>query len=209
MNRNRQIIISVLALLSLSLVMTGVSYSLLDHEEISNYETSNLEYYYPTSQEANKLTLSDTTPITDEEGEKTFGIGKFFEFSVEGKLHDGEKIPYYITLTKDYNSTLDNKFIKVYLTEVINGEEYPINTTVLENGVIKTFSELEESSILADGETKLLYKGIAQGEVYQHNYRLRVWNGATEVQPTIFEDGTIVYPYQGKQAIFHIQISHE
>lgn len=176
MSRKRQIIISVLALLSLTLVTTGVSYSLLDYDESA--VKAGLIFDYSNYHGTPEFSISNLTPISDELGKKISADGQIFHFSVKGKLKKDETVPYSIVITKKTNSTLADDSVKVYLTEVINGKEYPIDTTCNQAGEVTTFSKLKEYPILPIGNSKVLYKGIAENGYngrFNRDYKLRIW----------------------------------
>lgn len=209
MGRNRQLIISVLALLSLALVTTGVSYSLLDYDQEKASSQSKLVYQYqPTVDGSQVITLKATRPSTDKEGKKLLTDGNYFHFTIDTSVEKGEEIPYGIVLSKDPSSTLSNELIKVYLTEVVNGVEYPVSTTVEKNGTVKVLSDLAQSDMLNEWYTYSLDEGVAESDGkgnFHKEYNLRVWiNGDSEIAPTVSTDGTLVYPYQGQQAMLKV-----
>lgn len=178
MNKNKQLIISGLALLSLVLVTTGVSYSLLDYDESSVSSHSNLTYKYVSTDGVSTLNVSDFTPVADEVGKQLSTDGHIFEFSIDGSLRKNESIPFEVTISKMPSSTLDGKVVKVYLTEVINGIEYPVNTTISDSGTVKTYNDLSFSSVVGNLENRTVYEGTMEygynGRVHR-DFRLRVW----------------------------------
>lgn len=207
MGRKRQIIISVLALLSLTLVTTGVSYSLLDYDEEG--VQSELSYNYLGTPGITQLSIQEVTPLTDEQGKKLVGDGELFRFSVDGTIEQGKEVPYEITVARDPSSTLSGDLVKVYLTEVVNGVEHPINVTTNQNGTIKKYTELTKSSLLDTWENRIVYQGTADygyDGTFHRDYNLRIWvDENTDVKPITLEDGTISYPYQGK--IFTLKVN--
>ena len=213
MGRKRQMIISILALLSLTLVTTGVSYSLLDYDENDNFGNSQLTYNYSNIQETTELSIKDTTPVTDEVGKKLSSDDSLFRFSVDGTIEKGKEVSYEITVARAPSSTLSGDLVKVYLTEEANGKEYPINTTVSQDGVVKKYTELATSSLLDTWENRVVYQGTAdygRDGSFHRDYRLRIWiDGETNVEPTVLEDGTLVYPYQGKTFVLKVNVSQK
>ncbi len=213
MGRKRQMIISILALLSLTLVTTGVSYSLLDYDENDGFGTSQLTYNYSNIEETTELSIKNTTPVIDEVGKKLSSDDSLFRFSVDGTIEKGKEVPYEITVAKEPSSTLSGDLVKIYLTEVANGKEYPIDTTVSQDGVVKKYSELATSSLLDTWENKILYQGTADygnDGNFHRDYQLRIWvDGTTNIQPTVLEDGTMVYPYQGKTFVLKVNVSQK
>ena len=213
MGRKRQIIISILALLSLTLVTTGVSYSLLDYDENDRSSKSRLTYNYTSIDEKNELSIVDSVPLSDVAGKKLSGDENLFKFSVDGTIEKGKEIPYEITVAKDTNSTLSGDFVKLYLTEVVDGKEYPINTTISQDGVVKKYSELATSSVLDTWENRIIYQGIADYEndgTFHRDYYVRIWiDGDTKIEPEVLTDGTLVYPYQNKKFTIKINVNQK
>lgn len=213
MGRKRQIIISVLALLSLTLVTTGVSYSLLDYDENDLSSKSRLTYNYTNLEEKNELSIINSKPMTDASGKKLSGDGNVFQFSVDGTIEKGKEIPYEITVAKEPNSTLSGDFVKLYLTEVVDGKEYPIYTTVSQDGIVKKYSELTASSVLDTWENRIIYQGIADygnDGNFHHDYNVRIWiDGDTKIEPEALADGTLVYPYQNKKFTIKINVNQK
>jgi len=213
MGRKRQIIISTLALLSLTLVTTGVSYSLLDYDENDLSSKSRLTYNYTSIDEKNELSIVNSKPIADAVGKKLSGDGSLFRFSVDGTVEKGKEIPYEISVAKEPNSTLSGDFVKLYLTEVVDGKEYPINTTVSQDGVVKKYSELAASSVLDTWENKIIYQGIADygnDGTFHRDYNVRIWiDGDTKIEPETLTDGTLVYPYQNKKFTIKINVNQK
>ena len=82
MTRKRQMIISILALLSLVLVTTGVSYSLLDYDENSALNRSQLTYNYSNIQEKPELSINSYVPLMDQDGKKISTDGEFLKFYI-------------------------------------------------------------------------------------------------------------------------------
>jgi len=213
MGRKRQIIISILALLSLTLVTTGVSYSLLDYDENDLSSKSRLTYNYTNMNEKNELSIMNSQPMTDASGKKLSGDDSLFHFSVDGTVEKGKEIPYEITVAKEPNSTLSGDFVKLYLTEVVDGKEYPINTTVSQDGIVKKYSELSTSSVLDTWENRVIYQGTADygnNGVFHREYNVRIWiDGDTKIEPEVLSDGTLVYPYQNKRFTIKINVNQK
>jgi len=213
MTRKRQMIISILALLSLVLVTTGVSYSLLDYDENSALNRSQLTYNYSNIQEKPGLSITSYVPLMDEDGKKISTDGEFFHFSLDGTVPKGSEVPYEITVARDPSSTLSGDLVKVYLTEVVHDKEYPIESTVSQDGVVKRYTELGKSDLSDTWENRTLYQGVldyGRDGNFHKEYNLRIWiDGTTGLQPTVLEDGTIAYPYQGKTFILKVGVSQK
>lgn len=178
MSKKRQIIISVLALLSLTLVTTGVSYSLLDYDQSGIDYKSRLIYNYSNYQNTSEFSISNVTPISDQDGKNLLGDGNVFEFSVSGSFSDNELQPYQVIVTKSDDSTLSFNEVKLYVTEVVGGKEYPVLDTSSQSGEVFKGSQLKESSILPIGSSRIVHKDVAYNMyngTFKRVYRLRMW----------------------------------
>lgn len=191
MSKKRQIIISVLALLSLTLVTTGVSYSLLDHDLSGVSYKSRLVYNYLNYQDTSKFSISNVIPMSDEDGKKLIGDENVFEFSVSGSFSDEESEPYQVVVTKSDDSTLSFEQVKLYVTEVVDGKEYPVLDTSSQIGDVFKGSQLKESSILPIGSSRVVHNDVAYNmynNKFKRVFRLRMWvsEDAKEVQGKSF-----------------------
>ena len=207
MKRNVQVSVSLLSLLALLLISTGVSYSLVDdgsssiHQEENEYSQTNNEevrfLYTDYSGTGSVLSLTDDRVYSDSLG-KILPLSDTNVFDFRINATTSATLPYQITLTKEDGSTLNEDFIKVYLTEVDGDSEEAISSCLNTDGSVRRFSQLADVDSALTSETtteKLLYKGEASGN-YDQNFRLRIWL-ADDVSATIQEDGTLRYTYQG------------
>ena len=181
---------------------------LLDYEQVAPNQQTQLVYQYQPTYEGNDEIVLNTNPVMDKEGKTLVTDGNYFHFFLDASLKEEEEIPYGIMLSKDPKSTLADNDVKIYLTEIINGQEYPISTTVDEKGVVKTLAEIPQSDVLGEWYNYNLYETVAKrenGKDYHREYNLRVWvNSESGITPTVAEDGTLIYPYQGKQMTLRI-----
>ncbi len=218
MKRNVQLGVSLLSLLALLLISTGVSYSLVDQTQTGDSDGSSLqgekeEYndneikflYTDYDGNGSQLSLTGERLLSDEIGKYLPPLENTEIFDFKIKAEKGEAIPYQITLTKEDGSTLSDDLVKVYLTEVNGTEEHAIAPTLQEDGTVTRFSQLENSTI-QEGNTvdKILYVGSTSGDEYEKNFRLRVWV-AEDAPITVAEDGTIHSTIQNEQ--FNVRVN--
>lgn len=209
MKRNVQISVSLLSLLALLMISTGVSYSLVDQDtsstnqegnEYSQTDTGEVKFLY-TDYDGNgsNLTISDDRIFTDEVGKSFSNTDSTNIFDFKIKAETNVPLSYQITLTKENGSTLEDDFVKVYLTEINGDTEEEIASLLNTDGSVKRFSQLADFNAgYTDSENieKLLYEGEVKYN-YEQNFRLRLWV-ADDVQASVLADGTIEYSYQGK-----------
>ena len=209
MKRNVQISVSLLSLHALLMISTGVSYSLVDQStastnqegnEYSQTDTGEVKFLYTDYDgSGSNLTIADDRIFTDAVGKvlPVTDSANIFDFRI--KAETDVALSYQITLTKENGSTLEDNFIKVYLTEVNGDTEEEIVSSLNTDGSVKRFSELTDLNVgyTDNGKVeKLLYEGKANRN-YEQSFRLRIWV-ADDAQASVLEDGTIEYSYQGK-----------
>lgn len=209
MKRNVQISVSLLSLLALLMISTGVSYSLVDQStastnqegnEYSQTDTGEVKFLYTDYDgSGSNLTIADDRIFTDAVGKVLPATDSTNVFDFRIKAETDVPLSYQITLTKEDGSTLEDNFIKVYLTEVNGDTEEEIASCLNTDGSVKRFSELTDLNVgyTDNGKVeKLLYEGKANRN-YEQSFRLRIWV-ADDAQASVLEDGTIEYSYQGK-----------
>ena len=198
-NRGKQIVITVLAIVSLIVITVAVSYSFFTYTREGTTEnvikSGSITFLYTeVSKVGRGIELSDAYPISDEEGKMQTGEGKVFDFKVTSTTSSSTSIPYEVTARKKASSTLDEEAVKVYLTEV-NGEEKEI--------LLDKYSNLEQTSVNVPSGTveKTIYTGRvpANSSNYEKNFRLRMWiDSSVDFSPVKDESGNDVYPYNNK-----------
>ncbi len=209
MKRNVQISVSLLSLLALLMISTGVSYSLVDQDmastnqegnEYSQTDTGEVKFLYTDYDGiGSTLTLTDDRIFSDAAGKILPATNSTNIFDFRIKAETDVPLSYQITLTKEDGSTLEDNFIKVYLTEVNEDTEKEITSFLNTDGSVKRFSQLADlnAGYTNNGNVeKLLYEGEAN-QNYEQSFRLRLWL-SDDVQASILADGTIEYSYQGK-----------
>lgn len=198
-NRRKQIIVTVLAVVSLIVITVGVSYSFFTYTREGTTEnvikSGSITFLYTeVSKVGRGIELSDAYPISDEEGKMQTGEGKVFDFKVTSTTSSSTSIPYEVTARKKADSTLDEEAVKVYLTEV-DGEEKGI--------LLDKYSNLEQTSVNVPSGTveKTIYTGIVpeNNSNYEKNFRLRMWiDNSVDFSPVKNESGNDIYPYNNK-----------
>lgn len=209
MKRNVQISVSLLSLLALLMISTGVSYSLVDQDmtstnqegnEYSQTDTGEVKFLYTDYDgTGSTLTLTDDRVFSDAVGKILPATDSTNVFDFRIKAETDVPLSYQITLTKEDGSTLEDNFVKVYLTEVNEDTEKEITSSLNTDGSVKLFSELTDLSVgyTDNGKVeKLLYEGEANRN-YEQSFRLRIWV-ADGVSASVLGDGAIAYSYQGK-----------
>ena len=197
--KDKKIIVTVLAVISLVVITIGVSYAFFNYMKEGTKEnsitTGSITFLYTEISGVGKgIKLEDSLPITEEQGKLLTGEGKVFEFKVTSTTPSKVNIPYEVTARKKSDSTLDEDAVKVYLTEV-DGEEKEI--------LLDNYSNLPATSINVPSGTveKTIYTGTvpAGSTNYEKNFKLRMWiDDKIDFSPVKDEDGNDTYPYNNK-----------
>ncbi len=172
----KQIVLSILGIVSLVLVTVGVTYAIFTYTKLGETEntitTGTLKFLYTeNSGIGNGISITNALPVSDTIGKNYATEGYVFDFKVEGTNTGVDPIGYEVTLRKKANSTLTESAVKVYLTDMTGGTETSIVEPVLYSKLTKTTVDVGTNI------EKTLYQGsVASGEVaYLKNFRLRMW----------------------------------
>lgn len=172
-----KILILVMLIMSLILLVSGITYSLyfkLVEGTTSNVINTGKVYFTYTEGNfiTNGIKIENAFPVSDAVGKSMVGDNNYFDFAVNGETTIGD-VNYEIVVLKEYISTLQDNHVKIYLTEVSGYNEVPCDL-VLNNGIVKTYAELQDST---KQEGKIVYLGTIKNNTinYQKNFRLRMW----------------------------------
>lgn len=116
------------------------------------------------NQDGHSIAISNAYPMIDEVGKKMSGENQYFDFSISAQVPENTKLLYEISLTKG-SSTLDEKYIKVYLEK--NNEPVLIN-----NKEVELFANLKDSTETENA--KVLYTMIIDKNLHD-NYVFKMW----------------------------------
>ena len=169
-NRSSQFII-IICVLILILAVIGVSYAAVFYsktgERVNNITTGTITMSY--SENTNGINLTDAYPLADSVGKKLSQANQFFDFTVSANLGGNVALNYIVTATKETDSTLPDSAVKVYLTELKNGETQVLAPTKLSD-LNKTTGESYGAPL---GQFVLAVRNFTSSDI--HNYRLRMW----------------------------------
>ena len=207
-HKKKEIILSILGIVSLILITVGVSYSFFNYAKEgtkeNSIETGTITFLYTEVSKVGKgISIQDAYPISDEIGKVQIGEGKVFDFKVTSTTPNSSSISYEVTARKKSNSTLEEDVVKVYLTR-LNGE-------LEEEVLLEKYSNLKQTEKVDSG--KYIEKTIYQGRVpkdnsnYEENFRLRMWiDEETDFSPIKGESGEDIYPYNGKEFTITVNV---
>ena len=199
MKNKKSLVLSVIAVVMLLVITIGVSYAFFSYTKKGTTEnsikTGTITFLYTEVTGVGKgIKIEDSLPISDDQGKLLTGSGNVFEFKITSDTLSNTSIPYEVTARKSSNSTLDEKAVKVYLTEV-DGEESEL--------LLDNYSNLKgtDTTIPEGIVEKTLYKGKVPANTtkYEKNFKLRMWlDEGVDFSPVKDDSGNDTYPYNGK-----------
>ena len=188
MGKNRkQIIITLIAIISLIVITVGVTYAFFNYAKEgttdNTIKTGSITFLYTEVSGVGKgISLTEAYPVADSIGKVQTGEGKVFDFKVTSNISMNSSIGYQVTARKKTGSTLANSAVKVYLTEV-NGTEQEL--------LLSKYSELSQTDKVDSSkfDERILYEGTVPANTsnYEKNFRLRMWVS----DDTDFSDGSM------------------
>ena len=186
-NKKKQIIITLIAIISLIVITVGVTYAFFNYAKEgttdNTIKTGTITFLYTEVSGVGKgISLTDAYPVADSIGKVQVGEGKVFDFKVTSNISMNSNIGYQVTARKKTGSTLANSAVKVYLTEV-NGTEQEL--------LLSKYSELDQTDKVNSNkfDERILYEATVPANTsnYEKNFRLRMWVD----ENTDFSDGSM------------------
>ena len=186
-NKKKQIIITLIAIISLIVITVGVTYAFFNYAKEGTTDnvvkTGGITFLYTEVSGVGKgISLTDAYPVADSIGKVQVGEWKAFDFKVTSNIEMNSNISYQVTARKKTGSTLANSAVKVYLTEV-NGTEQEL--------LLSKYSELDQTDKVDSSkyDERILYEATvpANTKNYEKNFKLRMWVS----DDTDFSDGSM------------------
>ena len=186
-NKKKQIIITLVAIISLIVITVGVTYAFFNYAKEgttdNTIQTGSITFLYTEVSGVGKgISLTEAYPVADSIGKVQVGEGKVFDFKVTSNISMNSNIGYQVTARKKTDSTLANSAVKVYLTEV-NGTEQEL--------LLSKYSELDQTDKVDSSkfDERILYEATVPANTsnYEKNFRLRMWVS----DDTDFTDGSM------------------
>ena len=186
-NKKKQIIITLIAIISLIVITVGVTYAFFNYAKEgttdNTIQTGSITFLYTEVSGVGKgISLTEAYPVADSIGKVQTGEGKVFDFKVTSNISMNSNIGYQVTARKKTGSTLANSAVKVYLTEV-NGTEQEL--------LLSKYSELSQTDKVDSSkfDERILYEATVPANTsnYEKNFRLRMWVD----ENTDFSDGSM------------------
>ena len=144
----RQILLSSLAILILIIAVIGISYAVWSQtfkgQKENTITTGKISFSY-TESETNNIKIENALPISDEQGKKLNGNTEVFDFTVSNDSTINVK---YDVIVTPYKNDMDDKYIKVYLTDQNDVALKPYDSEVPTYNTLNDDKEEKNSKIL-------------------------------------------------------------
>ena len=177
---SKSILLIIICIIILLLAVIGISYAAIFYsksgENINRVTTGTMTMSY--SENTNGINLTNAYPMTDDIGKSLNDQNQYFDFTVSATMGGNVIINYVITATKELDSTLPDNAVKVYLTNISNGNE----TQVLAPTKISNLQVTSESQSNAPSGQFILFNSNFN-KTESRSYRLRMWVASDYVLP--------------------------
>ena len=172
-NNSKQVLLSVLGVAILVVAVVGVSFAAFSFSKTGNVTntitTGTISMSY--SEPDNGITLTNALPMNDETGKALEGTNNTFDFTVTATISgSGETtINYAITAVTTPATSLNDDYVKVYLTDMDASD-----TEILEPTVVSSLDKTNSDASGAPNGQYILESGTFKSTTTK-NYRLRMW----------------------------------
>ena len=199
MNKKTSLMLSILGIISIVLIATGLTYSFFNYAKEGTTEnvmtSGSITFIYEEiDKQGAGIEIENAYPISDDNGKIQSASNEVFNFSVKSTTGSNFTIPYVITARKDASSTLNEEAIRIYLTEVDGGTEREL--------LLNNYDKLPQTDFVSNSIVeKIIHTDTvpAGDNNYIKNYRLRMWiDSNIKFSPTQDENGNDVYEYNNK-----------
>ena len=172
-DNSKQVLLSVLGVAILVVAVVGVSFAAFSFSKTGNVTntitTGTISMSY--SEPDNGITLTNALPMNDETGKALEGTNNTFDFTVTATISgSGETtINYAITAVTTPATSLNDDYVKVYLTDMDASD-----TEILEPTVVSSLDKTTSDASGAPNGQYILESGTFKSTTTK-NYRLRMW----------------------------------
>lgn len=171
---NMTLIMFILSIIGIIFIATYGLYSNFQKGNTTNLiETGIIAFSYNEGESlSNGISLKNSFPVSDEIGKIQNGEHQYFDFTITSSTSLAD-LYYEVILEKDLTSTMDDGYVKVYLTKVNGNKEVVCNGILDDSGNVKTYDLFDNYK----ADDKIIYADtIKKGSInYSENFRLRMW----------------------------------
>ena len=169
--KKKENIVIIVILVVMILAIIGVSYAAFNFSQAGNtpnkITTGSITMTYTESD--NTISLSNALPTTDATGTTRLKEGEYFDFTVSSEIVGDVNINYEISAKEVGKGTIDGSNIKLYLTELVDGEEQSLMSPEVYNEETNS----NEYTGRPAGEMSLYTSSMNASE--EHTFRLRMY----------------------------------
>ena len=172
--RNRKIILSIIAIVTILVITIGVTYATFSYvkpgQTLNTITTGAITMSYEESE--NTISLNNALPTTETTGKKQLGDGEYFDFTIKSSIKGNMDINYEIVAQEEDGNTFSNSNIYYYLTRVdSNGKETEVMAPR------KYYAEKDENIYTGRpaGVFSMFTGNLAEQGDTEIKYRLRLW----------------------------------
>ena len=170
MKKKENIIIIVILVIML-IAIIGVSWAAFNFSQAGSVPnkitTGSITMTYEESD--NTITLGNALPTTDATGTTRLKEGEYFDFTVSSEITGEVNINYEISAKEVGDGTIDGSNIKLYLTELVDGEEQELKIPEIYN------EETSENTYTGRPANEMSLYTSSMNASEEHNYRLRMY----------------------------------
>ena len=118
----------------------------------------------------NRVRITDAVPMSDEEGKNITRKDYLMDFTVSINITKKSEVTYQVVAEKDKNSTIEDKYIKIYLQRGLENEKY--DEVVLEP---TRFTPVKEENDFGVPIGDMILDEVTSDKDIKYYYRLRLW----------------------------------
>ena len=171
--KKKENIIIIVVLVVMILAIVGVSYAAFSYSglgsKVNSITTGSITMTYEETD--NTISLSGALPTTDATGKVSLTEGEYFDFKVSSSITGNVNINYEIS-AKDVTTSdrkIDGSNIKLYLTELVDGEEKELMTPEVYN------EETSSNTYTGRPANEMSLYTSSMNSSEEHTYRLRMY----------------------------------
>ena len=169
--KKKENIIIIAILIVMLMAIIGVSYAAFNFSRAGNtpnkITTGSITMTYEES--SNTISLSNALPTRDATGTTRLKEGEYFDFTVSSEITGEVNINYEISAKEIGDGTIDGSNIKLYLTELVDGEEQELMTPEVYN------EETDSNEYTGRPANEMSLYTSSMNASEEHNYRLRMY----------------------------------
>ena len=168
-HKKELVIVGLMLLLIIALI--GVSYAAFSFSKLgtkaNTITTGSITMTYEESD--NTISLSGALPTTDKTGMVRLNDGEYFDFSISSEITGNVNINYEISAKEVGEGTIDGKYIKLYLTELVGGKEEALMLPEVYN------EETSSNTYTGRPANEMSLYTSSMNSSEEHQYRLRMY----------------------------------